>query len=82
MKPARPRNRSWKQKLCSQINQSKPPRFGAGAALSTYLIHIAMLDAFIEYLDQIYYQGYGEQFQEDNPDCFYQQFAQFINLYS
>lgn len=41
-----------------------------------------MLDAFIEYLDSIYYQGYGRQFQEDNPDCFYQQFAQFVSLYS
>ncbi|SDE65343.1 hypothetical protein SAMN05216464_108104 [Mucilaginibacter pineti] len=40
-----------------------------------------MLDAFIEYLNGIYYEGYAENFKEDNPDTFYQQFVQFVNDY-
>ncbi len=40
-----------------------------------------MLDAFIEYLNGIYYDGYAEDFQENNPDAFYRQFAEFTNAY-
>jgi len=41
-----------------------------------------MEQAFIEYLDQIYYEGYGEQFREDNPDTFYRQLAEDTEIYS
>ncbi|MBC6112992.1 hypothetical protein ACFOG5_19310 [Pedobacter fastidiosus] len=37
--------------------------------------------AFIDQLDQIYWQGYGEEFKADNPDAFYRQFAEFKNQY-
>ncbi|MGE6220387.1 hypothetical protein ACQKCH_11220 [Nubsella zeaxanthinifaciens] len=41
-----------------------------------------MEQVFIEHLDQIYWQGYGRQFREDNPDAFYRQLAEFTELYS
>ncbi|MES2458241.1 MAG: hypothetical protein V4594_21970 [Bacteroidota bacterium] len=37
--------------------------------------------AFIDHLDQIYWQGYGEEFKADNPNAFYRQFAEFKNQY-
>ena len=36
-----------------------------------------MLEAFIEWLDQIYWKGYAQDFQQDNPDAFYSQLAEF-----
>lgn len=53
---------------------------GGGGYFLTLKIH-PMLDAFIEYLDLIYYEGYAREFQESNPDTFYYQFAQFVNDY-
>lgn len=41
-----------------------------------------MEQAFIEHLDQIYFEGYGEQFKEENPDTFYRQLAEFSEMYS
>lgn len=40
-----------------------------------------MEEVFIEQLDQIYWQGYGEQFREDNPDAYGKQLAEFMNSY-
>lgn len=40
-----------------------------------------MEEVFIEHLDQIYWQGYGQDFREDNPDAFYQQLAEFTNTH-
>jgi hypothetical protein len=39
-----------------------------------------MEQAFIEHLDQIYFDGYGDQFK-DNPDRFYRQLAEFSEMY-
>lgn len=36
-----------------------------------------MYEAFIEYLDQLYYDGYGVEFEEENPKAFYQQLDRF-----
>ncbi len=36
-----------------------------------------MLDAFIEFLDKMYYEGYAAQFEDDNPTAFYNQFREF-----
>lgn len=36
-----------------------------------------MLDAFKEFLDHMYWTGYAEEFQEDNPVAFYNQFRKF-----
>ena len=41
-----------------------------------------MEQAFIDYLDQIYWQGYGNQFKEDNPDAYNRQLAEFAELHS
>ena len=38
-----------------------------------------MYQAFIEYLDQLYWVGYGIEFEEENPKAFYQQLVQFKN---
>ncbi|MGN8068409.1 hypothetical protein [Mucilaginibacter sp. 22184] len=40
-----------------------------------------MEEVFIDHLAQLYWQGYGEAFREDNPDAFYQQLAEFNNTY-
>lgn len=40
-----------------------------------------MEEVFIEQLDQIYWQGYAEQFREDNPDAYWQQLSEFKNSY-
>ncbi len=36
-----------------------------------------METVFIEFLDQMYWEGYGEQFKEDNPAHFNKQLRQF-----
>lgn len=36
-----------------------------------------MEEVFIDHLDQIYWQGYGQKFRADNPDAFYKQLAEF-----
>lgn len=41
-----------------------------------------MEQVFIEHLDQLYWQGYGQQFKEDNPDAFNRQLAEFAELHS
>lgn len=41
-----------------------------------------MEQIFIEYLDQIYWEGYGETFREDNPHTFYRQLAEFSTNYN
>lgn len=41
-----------------------------------------MEQVFTEYLDQIYWQGYGLEFMEDNPDAFYRQLNEFMEMYS
>lgn len=40
-----------------------------------------MLEAFIEFLDEIYFGGYGQEFREENPKEFYRQLAQFTKLH-
>lgn len=40
-----------------------------------------MEEVFIGHLDQLYWQGYGEQFKEDNPNAFWQQLTEFTNTY-
>lgn len=41
-----------------------------------------MLDAFIEFLDNMYWEGYAEAFENDNPTAFYSQFREFKNNHS
>ena len=36
-----------------------------------------MLDAFIEFLDKMFWEGYAEEFESDNPTAFYNQFREF-----
>ena len=36
-----------------------------------------MLDAFKEFLDKIYWEGYADEFETDNPTAFYSQFREF-----
>ena len=36
-----------------------------------------MLDAFKEFLDKIYWEGYAEEFETDHPTAFYCQFREF-----
>ncbi|WP_262497713.1 hypothetical protein [Pedobacter ginsengisoli] len=38
-----------------------------------------MLDAFVEFLDKMYWEGYAEEFERDNPTAFYNQFREFRN---
>ncbi|MGN7204428.1 hypothetical protein ACTHQF_09155 [Pedobacter sp. SAFR-022] len=40
-----------------------------------------MEQAFLEHLDQLYFEGYGEQFREDNPESFYRQLAEFSEIH-
>ena len=40
-----------------------------------------MEEVFIEQLDQIYWQGYGEEFKEDNPNAYYKQLNEFMDSY-
>jgi hypothetical protein len=41
-----------------------------------------MLAEFIEFLDQIYHGGYGQDFREENPQEFYRQLAEFSKQHS
>lgn len=36
---------------------------------------------FIEWLDQIYWFGYGAEFKEDNPDQFNRQLLEFSEMH-
>ena len=36
-----------------------------------------MLDAFIEFLDKLYWEGYAAEFENDNPGAFYSQYKEF-----
>lgn len=40
-----------------------------------------MEEVFIEHLDQIYWQGYGEVLKEDNPFSYHQQLTAFTDTY-
>lgn len=41
-----------------------------------------MFEAFIEFLDQLYWTGYGIEFEEENPKAFYQQLDKFKKLHT
>ncbi|MCZ4223509.1 hypothetical protein [Pedobacter rhodius] len=41
-----------------------------------------MLEAFIEFLDHLYYEGYAAKFEEQNPNIFSRQLAEFAKNYS
>jgi hypothetical protein len=75
---AKRKNRSWNQKSFSQPSQGMPP---SGGISFVHFNSKIMLEAFIDYLDLLYYPGYGENLQDRCPDVFYQQFVQFIGLY-
>lgn len=36
-----------------------------------------MLDAFKEFLDKMFWEGYAEHFEDDNPTAFYSQYRDF-----
>ncbi|SDD66594.1 hypothetical protein [Pedobacter soli] len=36
-----------------------------------------MLEAFKEFLDKMYYEGYANEFEDDNPTAFYSQYREF-----
>ncbi len=36
-----------------------------------------MFEAFIEFLDELYWTGYGVEFEEENPTAFYKQLEKF-----
>jgi len=38
-----------------------------------------MLEAFKEFLDKIHFEGYAEEFENDNPTAFYSQYREFRN---
>ncbi len=37
-----------------------------------------MEQAFLEYLDQLYWEGYGETFREENPTEYQRQLTAFV----
>ena len=41
-----------------------------------------MLEAFKEYLDGMYWEGYAEDMENDNPTLFYSQYRDFRTNYS
>lgn len=41
-----------------------------------------MLDAFKEYLDKMFWEGYADELEEDNPNAFYSQFREFKTNHS
>jgi len=41
-----------------------------------------MKEAFIEWLDQMYWQGYAEQLEEDNPMAFQKQLNEFKRIHN
>jgi hypothetical protein len=40
-----------------------------------------MYAAFFELLDQLYWKGYAETLQEENPKVFNSQYHEFLNTY-
>lgn len=36
-----------------------------------------MLEAFMEFLDGMYWEGYAEELEDENPSAFYSQFREF-----
>jgi hypothetical protein len=41
-----------------------------------------MFEAFIEFLDQLYWTGYGLEFEEENPKAFYKQLDKFKKIHT
>jgi len=41
-----------------------------------------MKEAFIEWLDQMYWKGYTEQFEDDNPISFQKQLNEFKHIHN
>lgn len=41
-----------------------------------------MLAAFMEFLDGMYWEGYAEEFENNNPTAFYNQYREFKTNYS
>lgn len=41
-----------------------------------------MEEVFIEFLDGLYEAGYGADFRDENPDEFYRQLNEFMEMYS
>lgn len=48
-----------------------------GGAFNFSFNYQIMFEAFIEFLDQLYWTGYGLEFEEENPKAFYQQLDKF-----
>lgn len=44
--------------------------------------HVDLIAVFIEQLDAIYWQGYAEQLQDENPNIFNEAYSQFLTIYS
>lgn len=42
---------------------------------------VDFLPVFYEYLDSLYFEGYSEQLEGENPALFADQFTEFTNLY-
>ena len=40
-----------------------------------------MYEQFIEFTDQIFWEGYAEQLAKDNPARFQQELTEFLNTY-
>jgi len=40
-----------------------------------------MIEIFIELLDQIFWEGYGEQLAKENPQAFNIEYNDFLNTY-
>jgi hypothetical protein len=40
-----------------------------------------MYEAFIEFLNQIYWEGYAEQLAIENPEAFRAEYMEFFNAY-
>jgi hypothetical protein len=41
-----------------------------------------MYEAFIEFLTQIYWEGYAEQLANENPEAFQREYNEFFNAYN
>jgi len=46
-------------------------------AFISFLNLTIMLEAFKEFLDNMYWEGYADEFEEDNPKAFYSQYREF-----
>jgi uncharacterized short protein YbdD (DUF466 family) len=40
-----------------------------------------MYEAFIEFLNQIYWEGYAEQLAKENPEAFQMEYTEFFTNY-